>query len=270
MPRQIETVEAFAVCGWPGRVRDQWYEFTGHGFGLLGADCGCGNTLIERDPGPTFDWVRGTTKKLRLYSDETEADDAWVLVQGYDENSNWIRTDQGGVLVDGEYMLPTIAGATSTSIFTAVTGIIKPITVGTLRLFEYDPATAVQKALGVYEPDETRPHYRRYLVPGLGNVGSSGEDCTTTSVTVVAKLRHIPVRLDNDWLILGNVAALRFMVQAIDKERKNLIEEAAAYEATATRLLEEELSSYQGDGMVTAVRVAPASEWGGGIVNYIS
>ena len=35
-PRQIETIEAFAICDCPGRLRDQWFEFLGHGRMLVG------------------------------------------------------------------------------------------------------------------------------------------------------------------------------------------------------------------------------------------
>lgn len=271
-PRQIETIETFAVCGWPGKIRDQWFEFLGTGSGLRSADCGCAHELVDRDPGPTFDWIRPTGKKVKLYSDEDEAEDAWVLIQGYDDNGNWVRTSDGGIMVEGEYILATSVGRLSTTLFSNVTGVIKPITNGTLRLYEFDTATSTQRTLAIWEPDEERPHYRRSLVPGLADRATSGDSsCESASVTVVAKLRHIPVRNDNDWLILGNQDALALMVQAIEKERKDRWDEAAIYEQNATRLLEEELSSYLGDGSVTQVRVAAGSEWaGGGVWNYVS
>jgi hypothetical protein len=57
-------------------------------------------------------------------------------------------------------------------------------------------------------------------------------------------------------------------VMAIRKEESNLIEEAMVYEARAVALLQEELSSFQGDGMVPTVRVQ--REWiGDGVYNAI-
>src|SRR6188474_248827 len=50
-PRQIETIEAFAICDCPGRLRDQWFEFLGHGFGLMSSEGGlCANVMVDRDP----------------------------------------------------------------------------------------------------------------------------------------------------------------------------------------------------------------------------
>jgi hypothetical protein len=272
LPRQIQTIEAFALCDTPGIVRNQWYEFTSNGNGLVRQHNLNGLQMLDRGDGfVTFDDVpKDGTNKLRVYADRPESATARLLVQGYDENANWIRTTDNGTVIDGEYITISTAPRSSVNYFSAITGIIKPVTQGTVRLFGYNPVTVEQIALGYYENDEERPSYRRAFVPGLTdqpvccNRQNDNNICQKRQVTVMAKLRHIPVVNDNDWLIVANVPALKTMILSILKEERDLIQEAQLYEQKAIQLLEEELSTYLGDGMVSTVRVQDAQTFGGG------
>ena len=126
----------------------------------------------------------------------------------------------------------------------------------------------MQKALAYYEPDETHPEYRRYLIPGLSDVDAccpheddEGNECEpcgdddAKEVLVMAKHRFIPVAADNDWLSIGNLNAVKLMVMAIDKEEKNLWQEAGVLEAKAVQALDEELKHVQGDGAQVSLNV---------------
>jgi hypothetical protein len=83
-------------------------------------------------------------------------------------------------------------------------------------------------------------------------------------VTVQAKLRHIPVSRDNDWLILGNKRALVLGAMAVDKERKDMLQEAELYWGKALKELEQELRTYLGDGAIVAPKIQVAAEFGAG------
>jgi hypothetical protein len=267
-PRQIETILAYAVCGGPGTVRSGFWEFQNHAFGLVGGDSCLGATLVDRPRTPTQDTIVGIDKNVRVVADVTEDAEAVLTVQGYDEDANWVRTQVDGEWIDGEQVAISTAGAISTNLFSQITGIIKPVTNGVVRLYEYLAVTAVSRIIGIYEPDETHPDYRASLVPGLGTGIDDDDECTGRWVTVLAKLRPMPVSAANDWLLLGNAEAIKLQVMAIRKEESNLIEEAMVYEARAVALLQEELSSFQGDGMVPTVRVQ--REWiGDGVYNAI-
>lgn len=272
-PRHIETIEAFAVCDWPGPVRNEWFEFNENGYGLLSDGACPGNTLIDRGETCAFDDItKGKLdRKIKVYSDIAEDSSSRITLQGYDENGNWIRTLVSGVWIDGEQVAMNTTGTLTTKLFTSLVAVLKPVTLGNIRLYEYDTIGAANfRSLAIYDPDETRPLYRRSLVPGLGSECCVSDDedldtCNKSTVTVMAKLRHIPVATDSDWLMLRSPAAIRLGVMAILKEKKDLLQEAEMYWGKAITELERGLQSYQGDGAISAPRVMTNDAWGGNV-----
>lgn len=255
-PRAIETIEAFAICNGPGTVRSGWYEFADFGWGQIHSDYCVGNQLIDRGHAPAFDDITGTNKKIRVYCDLSVDVGKSILLQGYDENGNWILTNNGET--NGEEVVLAMPYVDTDNLFTGLTGVQKEVTKGNVRLYELNTSTSAQKPLAIYEPDETLPEYRRSLVPGLTNrgvcCGTDASECEKKTVTVIAKLKFIPVVNETDWVMIGNVPALKDMCQSIQKREDNLIAEALAYEASAVRELEAELSSFYGDGTVDPIR----------------
>lgn len=271
LPRQVETVEAWQLCNMPGTVRNQWYEYNGQGPGLLKETSNWYNTLVDRGTAVAFDDIVGTTKKIQVVPALNEAVGARILLLGYDENGNWIRTQESGVWIDGEYVSCEVT-TLSTNFFSTLTGVIKPTTNGPIRLYEYDTSTStITKQLAYYENDEQVPIYRRYMVPGLSETNGCGDSsgCASNKVTMIVKLRHIDVTSDNDFFLLGNVEAIVLMVQAIQKKERNLFAEAKAYEADAVQALQDELSSYEGDGALPALKTEDRETWGAGVIPTI-
>lgn len=279
-PRQVDTVEAVAVCGVPGTLRDQWFEFLIGGPGTpshcadsddsCGSSC-LGNQMVDRGEHPAFDDIVSTEtdRKIRVYADVAESATAKITLQGYDENGNWIRTLDGATWIDGEKVLISTTPQLTTKFFTKLSRVIKPVTNGVVRLYEYNNTTAANvKALAFYEPDETIPMYRRYYMPSIAGVaGGSGESaCDTVPVDLMVKLRFVPVRVANDFVMIGNLPALVEMVRAIRKYENNLFTEGAAHEALAVKYLDEELRSFLGDGAVVQMRVESRATFGAGMV----
>ena len=262
-PRQLETIEAVAVSDTPGIVRNEWYEFLENGPGLRDSADGDDLTLIDRGEAVVFSDIDGSNKRLRLHTAVTADAGKKVLLQGYDKNGNWIRTLEDGSYIDGEYVTLTSGYVETLNIFTELVGAQKPKTEGSVTVKEYDTTTTTERTIATYEPNETRPSYRRSLIPGL-------PDTSTKTVTVVGKLRFIPVANDTDWLIISHEAAIKEMVMSIDKAEKNLPQEAAMYEGRAVKLLEEQLMHYLGDGAAAVPRFQNASTFGGGgVANLI-
>lgn len=263
-PRQIETILAWAQFNGPGIIRSHYYEFLGFGPGLFsscsnalgttwsygGVACGSGGQLVDRGLAVAFDDLCGANKTIRAYIDYPVDEGEVLLLQGLDSNGNWILTDGGEV--NGEELSLALPYVQSTKTWRALSGVQKPVTKGPVRLYEYDTVTGLQRLLAVYEPDETLPEYRRSLVPGLSCSSGCGSTtdgvCEQKRVTVLAKLKFVPVRLETDYLLIGNTAALKDMVQAIKKREDNLISESVAYEQSAVAELERELSNFHGDG----------------------
>lgn len=272
-PRQIETIEAFALCEVPGTVRNSWYEFDGNGFGIL-ESCDCnGNQLIDRDEAVCFEDMKGATHKIRVKSDVTEVSGARILLQGYNENNEWIRTQDSGIWIDGEYVAINTTGTLTTNIFTTLTGVQKPTTNGPVRLFDYNPTALTNIPIAFYEADERRPVYRRSMIPGLSELSGCNCSCAddadteTTdrkSVVVRAKMRFIPAVNDTDYLLITFAPAIKDMVQSILKRERNLIQESAAWEQSAVAGLNNQLKSYDGDGVVATIRMVGSETWGGG------
>lgn len=269
------------MCNIPGTIRNSWYEFSIQGPGLLNADASWYNNLVDRGTMPTFDEPSNATSVVAVTAEVAEVAGARILLRGYDENAAWIRTEDppsSGLWIDGEYVAIQL-GVThySTRKFTNITGVVKPVTNGPVRLWQYDVPTAlIVKALAYYEPDEEVPIYRASLLPGLATrhgcptLTSCGCPSTSTQVTVMAKLRHLDVHSDNDFLVLGCEAAFVLGTQAVLKERRNLWDEAQKYWASAERELQNELSSYEGDGAIPTFKREGTQTWGAGVQNALS
>lgn len=261
-PRQIETIEAFAIDGRPRKVRTGWFEFLETGMGILDSRSNNGNQLVDRGDGHVaFDdiTVGSTDARIRIYTDLPESSGKYIILQGYDENANWIRSLDGTEYIDGIKVAIQTAPATITTTtqkFSRLTNVIKDTTNGNVRLYEYNGTSNV-RALAVYEPDETLPSYRRSYVPGLRNIHNGGVDCEKASVEVAGKARFMPVTKENDFLLIGNLQALESEVRALRAFENELVEKSMAFEGQAIKFLQQELDSHHGDGAVVQVRFEP-------------
>lgn len=275
LPRQIETIEAAAVCNDPVTIRNKWFEFVEHGYGQRQESLGFDRNLVDRGMAVSFDDIRGTGKQLKVYFDLPVDGSTSILFQGYDDDGNWIKTSDGaGGYYDGEYIIPSATGTLSVKNFSALTGVQKPITQGVIRVYEYDTVETTQRALAVYEPDETRPTYRRILIPGLSTLGSCSSTstsgaCATKTVSVIIKTAFMPVYTDTDWLQITSMPALKSMCQALRKEENNLIDDAHKYEANAVRILQNQLQNHEGDAPVIAIKMPSNDVYGGGVANVL-
>ena len=270
-PRQLETIESLSIDELPGIIRNEWFEFLESGPGLADSTGADNLTLIDRGTACVFsDIDTDDDKKLRLYYNSADNDKS-ITFQGYDDAGIWIRTTDGSDRIDGEKVTldtssdtadTTITGFThyvdSASQFSLISAIQKDATSHNMYLYEIEATGTVTKRLiGEYDPTETRPTYRRSLIAGL-------PDESTQPVTVVGKLRFVPAVNDTDWLIINYEAALKEMVMSVRKAENNLIQEAAAYEARAVELMQEQLMHYLGDGAVNVPRFQNQNTHGGG------
>lgn len=268
-PRQFAAIEQFSVCGSPVPVRNQWYEFQSNGPGR-GRHCvdpaGPNGGLwrdwnleaVDRGTACCFSDIIPAGKKIAVYVDVAEAAGASILLQGYDDNGNWIRTNPGGTWQDGETLAVSVSGPVySVSNFSALTGTQKPPSNGNWRLYEYTVATGSQRALAVYEPDETVPMYRRSHVRGLKHVNccssssSSSSSCPPKTILVVAKMAHIDMVNPTDYAVIQSIPAFKEMMQAIQKQDDGFFDDARKLETSAIARLQAQLKHFTGDPQVT-------------------
>lgn len=272
-PRQVEAIEAYALCCSPGIIRNQWYEFAGNGPGLVDEDSCIGNQMVDQGEGfCTFDDIHAVTHKLRVQSTVAESTNQFLIVQGYDAAGVWIRTLDGTTYIDGEKIPISTTVQTSVNIFSRVTGVIKPPTNGNIKLYDYDPVGLTQVLIGDYEPDEEIPNYRRSLIPSLPAGPFEQCDGTTSDrvkITIMAKLKYIPAVNDNDFLLIGNIPALKDMVQSIKKAENDRMNDAKDFEMRALSELDRELGNWQGTGTVPTLRVINPGIFGAGAVENV-
>ncbi len=104
--------------------------------------------------------------------------------------------------------------------------------------------------------------------------------CATKTVTVLAKMAYLPVSADTDWILIGNIGALKLACMAIKKEEDNKWDEAAVYWnggrlqnggkiTGAIQILEDELKNWIGDGTLLTLNMPCAELYGGGVANVL-
>ena len=272
-PRQVASIEAISVNDSPIKIRNGWFEYLESGYGAQSTCNSCEVQLLERGTAVTFEDITSVSDTfLQVYSVEVEDASARMLVQGYDENGNWITTIDNGIPVDGEYIAISQALTKSVNKFSAVTGVQKPVTAGEVYL-QQTSVLAGDQVIGYYERDETNPEYRRSMIPGLGNLpamtcGDGTSPLTVRrSVRVMVKLDHMDVSRDIDWFVIRNEAAFKLACQAIKFEDANQHRKAVGAWALAEDTLRKELEHFQGIGNVEPLRIE-SEDWGAGsIVN---
>jgi hypothetical protein len=268
-PRQIETIEAWALDDSPGMIRNEWFEYLGNGPGQLGPDSQNGRLLVDRGETCVFDVPRGTDNIIQFYADNPADAGQQILLNYLDCTGHKVLTNG----VEGEYITlaapPTFSNSAQNVYPGGVYGIQKPVTKGTVRCYVYNTVSGVKYPIGYYEPSETLPSYRSSLIPGLADMVKCGPCCSC--ITVMAKMAFIPVAHDTDWLLITNTLAIEYAVQAIRfKENSDGIKDGTTYEAMALKALQDELNSWLGDGAVPVVRFEDSRTWGGGgVVNWI-
>lgn len=240
-PRQIAAISDVNLCNYPVRAVNQWYEFLQDGDGTMfanGCNSGCpGQKFIDRGNYPTLADISGANKKIRIYPRSDTDVGKRVLILGYDENNNWIRSIDGSTWIDGFYL--TIAAPFVDSDFDikSITGVIKEETNETVLLYELS-TSGVERLLGSYEPSETVASYRRYFISSFGShgTGCGCSSCTSKSITGIAKLAYIPVSHANDFLYISHRPAIKEICMSIrfgemdtvQAERQSLLHEQKA------------------------------------------
>lgn len=214
LPRDVARIINMDICREPVFVQNEFYEFLEYGVGLQNPDipANCRNRCtpletFDRGIYPTFtDIDEGS--KLRVYSTDNRDIGKRVLVQGLDTNNNPLISLDGGDDVLGVYVvLSSPASFVDSPSLNKVTGIQKDVTAGPVRFYEVVGGT--ETLVLTMEPSEQVAGYRRYFLSGLPkNCCDSNGDTETVQVTALAKLEFVPVRVDTDYLLIGNIEAL--------------------------------------------------------------
>lgn len=298
-PRSVETIIAMDVCDTPITLRSQWHEFLENGPGL--ARLKACTTLNSFDRGAGFVMFDDltTASVIRLYPQFNADVGKTVTIRGLDANYQPVLT--GGGSIDGERIplaLPFVDSNTTwgRQVFRQV---LKDPTIGFVRAYAYDallppppaspgPLDTPLIPLAIWEPTETLPDYRRSFIPALDakngcrcGDGLTNTDCTKSRVTVVAKQKFIPIANDLDFLPIGNAPALKMAMLAVMREERGDTAGATLamrgtfdpltkrYIGGAISILDDELSEYQGAGVVSPIRLESSLTDRATILNFL-
>jgi hypothetical protein len=265
-PPEIARLAGMAVCNMPIRIQNQWYEFLEAGIGPVPKPCGNQwmdpMEAFERGVYPTaFDLV-GTNSYLRVYAADVRDLNKSVIISGTDASGNTIYSTLGNDQIVGT-VLPLEAPFYTTSfVVTSIQAVQKDITLGDVRLYAVDATTGAETLLAKYGPNETAPAYRRYYLNSLPNASCNNQPCTLTSIVQVkamAKIEYQPARYPTDFLVIGNIPALKEECLSIRYgEMDNGTGAALSNKChkNAIRLLNQELTHYLGKDRI-AVNFAP-------------
>lgn len=271
LPRQVMSIEVGWVCNRPLDIKSVWFEYLDGGpwlqqdnscstDGTTNTGCFCWGGSQTCYPQcyargtnyPAFADFLGqysTTvkEKFRVYCDNPNDVGKTILLQFYDGNGNWVLTNNGAT--NGELITLALPYVDSTNYCTNFVAAQKEVTLGNVRLYAVNTIDSSQRQIAIYEPDETNPCYTRVVIPNLSKVGACSGTCSTTKVTLIVNLQFIPIRQDTDWLIIGNLPAIKDMCLSLRHRENNNFSQAEAYEASAIRELEMELGKSMGDAM---------------------
>lgn len=221
LPREVETVLAVNIGGRPTLGFGTLFNFHLNGMG----DCKTPCDWSWQDQGAWHCTYRDISIPKRLVAQLQRAEDnnKELIVYGYDSDGNKLRRQVSGEWVDG-YQVPTIYGVavpdTNAPVISRITGVYKAPTVGSIKL-----ATEDNTFLGVYEPDETIPQFRRIKI------------FKSSTWVRIAYMKRTPVFHSRyDHIPLRSRVAFLLGMQARKYYSNEKINEAHLMEADAARL----------------------------------
>jgi hypothetical protein len=224
LPREIARVQGVAVCGRPIAMQNAFFEYLQFGNGRLphlSNNCAGHRPMqiVSRNNVCTFADLTNAPQYIAVYpTDPADAQAARrVLIQGHDQNDAAIYTLDGSNQVLGQFLTLEVPFTKTTMLINRLTGIQKDVTIGPVQFFQLDPNTGAQTLLLTMEPSETTAWYRRYYLDALPRdccYGASTSATPTVQVAAICKLELIPVAVDTDYLLIGNIEAIIEEAQA--------------------------------------------------------
>jgi hypothetical protein len=229
LPDFVETVLKVNYHGIPTLGHNKWFEFHLNGPGSW--DYAGQFTWKDRGDFPTFKDIQ-VPAQLIVFLDSATDNNIQIRVKGWDEKGN--RIFQNGQ--DG-FILPAVYGYPFPDTTIPFVGRIESIVAqsdpqGFIKISALDSGREDGTLLAVLEPGQRQTSYRRIKVPGGGSC-----------VKILFRKKTRRINSLNDLIPLESRLAIKMAMMSLKtyaSVEKGAAELAASFEATATRLLEEE------------------------------
>lgn len=191
-------------------------------------------------------------EEVCVHTDLTEASSVYLRVQANDSGIGGEAILRGQdadgnrlYSADGQDGLRITLASGDGNVFGTV-GMIESLTLPLMS--KYCSLRTGTTELGVYEPGETDPSYRRY------KVGSIPSTCT---ITALCSRRHVDLVNEEDLVVPNNVGALKHGLIALRLEDQSDLDSSVAHFDQAYALLNAELRRLRGKA-----RVIPTFNYG--------
>lgn len=260
LPYYIDSILAGTLRGVPAPVYTTFHMFTEVGPGYILPNNQTGIPFFDLgDKFPTETEIPAGSYGV-LRTTISDAGDVGKVNRyfGLDENGDEIFDAEGN---RGEQVILANPTVDTVNQFSRVTGVQKQESLGMETLAWMDGATPT--TLSTYYPTETVPLRHAY------QIGTVNEDPTYAEKTLacLCRRRYVPLTADTDFVIPGNLGAIKFGLLALNAESApadNMRETAKRYWADAYQLLDQQHKATRG-GARSAINYQPQG-WGIGAV----
>lgn len=227
LPREVMTVIGVNVGGQPVLQRSALFSFHLNGPG----DCRRGTCEWSADDRgfgwPTYRDLIHPAKLVAFVASPAD-NNVPLIVFGYDKAGNVLRRQENGVWLNG-YRVPTIFGVAVPDLgapdIARITHVQKGLSIGQVRLSTIDDSGTTGELLGVYEPDETLPQYRRLRL---------NRSCSWVRIAYIKSIAEFRSRWDH--IPMSSRLAFLLALQARKFYKELRVAEAQQYEANASRI----------------------------------
>ncbi len=209
LPARYETIRYAKMCGIPLTIQNEWFQITRpDARGIHIYDSLPETNVVEDVGNPNCKFREYNTAPyiLEAYSESNLDEGVELQVNVRNANGRWSKQ-----------ILTLKTAFDKVSLEQEIVTFIefsKPQTAGGVRLFAHDVTNNLRMQLGIYQPWEVNPSYKRYTAPGYGpNV-----------IKVKAKLKRFDLKGEHD-LVEFPIDAMILAAQAItyrlDKDTQN-------------------------------------------------
>jgi hypothetical protein len=241
-PRQVAAVLAMNVCDRAVGLANHWFRFLpwDNGWNAACSRLGYGyraNGIADSDGTlPVFRQIPDGYNLFVMFFIENPNDvGKTVTLYGVDINGQTIRTKRpDGTVQDGVVLTLASPHVITPFAIRRVDRILKDVTQGNVRAYMSD-ANGVLMDMGFYQPSETSPDYVRTRIPQWRR------GCGVTEFTALVKLAFIPVKHDDDQVLIENEDALVNMILSIRNKEQQNVTAAMQFETLAFRELNYEM-----------------------------
>lgn len=253
IPQQINSPWFEVSVGAMGAGED-WYAWNSGGWGSIGY-ANSGFTL-DRDMVFQFrDIPRNQEYYLTVQTQYPEDAGAEILIKGYDFERNPVNALSDGTAEGGEILPLSLTPQRTSSTFSQISGYVKPATKGEVWINAVGINGDIYHVATLSPKDES-PFWRSYKVVGASFGGCGCTDscgCQINCVMARCRRRYMPVSSDNDFVMCGNIPALKKMVQAVWYGDAGDHDKYIAYKSVAVDILKKEATAYRGKSRVPAL-----------------